>query len=230
MPPLPEVHHLFTIFQYRIDPLIRLLHIPTFMASMEIYFEFDINPVGHYHNPGTNIPLTKSESTTVYLGYSIASFEALLFAVIYAAIHALSSHELIQHVEDGRITHNIQKPSHHETNRKSDEDLKTQLLRYYRFATEQSLVRARFLESSDTVSVMALTILLVGDPPDYTAPIHSNLTNRRFVPAKNLMSPPFIPSPDSSFALHNLSASIVTLVSSSPPKLRLHPARINNVT
>ena len=131
------------------------------MASMETYF--DINLAGHHHERGTNASVAKSDYSAVYLGYSIASFEALLFAMIYAAVHSLSPHELVQHVEAGRITHSVQIPYGYEANGKLNEGLKASLLRYYRSATEQSLVRARFLERSDIVSVMALTILLVGD-------------------------------------------------------------------
>lgn len=74
MPPLPDAERLYNIFLDRVDPVVRLIHKPTFWEEMKEYYL----QVGH---------------DTGVEKRSTAAFEALLFAVLFSALTSLSEQE-----------------------------------------------------------------------------------------------------------------------------------------
>lgn len=74
MPPLPDAQRLYNIFLDRVDPVVRLIHKPTFWGEMKEYYL----QVGHDNG-------AEKRST--------AAFEALLFAVLFSALTSLSEQE-----------------------------------------------------------------------------------------------------------------------------------------
>ncbi|KAJ5958932.1 uncharacterized protein N7479_006082 [Penicillium vulpinum] len=74
IPPLADAERLYTIFVDRVDPVVRIIHKPTFLEEMQEY----------YIQVGQDNGAEKR---------STAAFEALLFSVLFAALTSLSEQE-----------------------------------------------------------------------------------------------------------------------------------------
>ncbi|KND90938.1 putative transcriptional regulatory protein [Tolypocladium ophioglossoides CBS 100239] len=112
--PLPShVTFLWSVYQENVEPLIKVLHVPT-----------------------TELVLRDARRNSEKLS---PSHEALVFAIYFAAVTALEPDEV-------------------ETNFGANRD---DLLAQYRFALEQSLAKANFLDTSDIAVVQAFTIFLI---------------------------------------------------------------------
>ena len=94
----------------------------------------------------------------MYQGSSAWSFEALLFAVFYAAVNSLTEEEVVKHVNSSTSGGGEYGTS---------VAWRPKVLAEWKRATELSLLKAKFLEQGDLVTVMAFTILLVSLPRDY---------------------------------------------------------------
>ncbi|KAK3074291.1 hypothetical protein LTR53_003402 [Teratosphaeriaceae sp. CCFEE 6253] len=112
--PLPgQIAAYWDIFKDRVDPLVKVLHIPTIEPTV-------LSAASHLSN------LSRG-------------FEALLFAIYYGAVTALSTQDcLTRFNEDKQI-----------------------LLSRYRFAFEQSLARANFLTTEEIVVLQSFVIFLI---------------------------------------------------------------------
>lgn len=71
MPPLPDAEQLYAIFLDKVDPVVRIIHKPTFLEEMKEYY---------LHRAHDNEVDRRST----------AAFEALLFAVLFSALTSLS--------------------------------------------------------------------------------------------------------------------------------------------
>ena len=98
-------------------------------------------------------------SASVYQGSSGPSFEALLFAVFYAAVNSLTEEEVVQYVNSSTSG------GQHRGGCRPGVAWKPRILAEYRRATEISLLKARLLERGDLITVMAFAILLVSNLP-----------------------------------------------------------------
>ncbi|GLI73311.1 hypothetical protein PoHVEF18_001526 [Penicillium ochrochloron] len=74
IPPLPDAERLFAIFLDQVDPVVRIIHKPTFLEEMKEY----------YLQTGHDSEIDRR---------STAAFEALLFAVLFSALTSLSEQE-----------------------------------------------------------------------------------------------------------------------------------------
>ncbi|CAH0056476.1 unnamed protein product [Clonostachys solani] len=111
--PLPShIPYLWSVFRENVDPLIKILHVPT---GEEILRDARKNP--SILSPGN---------------------AALVFAIYYSAVVSMEPDEV-------------------RTNFNSEKD---DLLKRYRFALEQSLAKADFLNSSELVVLQAFTIFI----------------------------------------------------------------------
>ncbi|PHH89679.1 hypothetical protein CDD83_5509 [Cordyceps sp. RAO-2017] len=109
----PHVTFLWSVYQENVEPLIKLLHIPTTDFIMR-----DARKNSRQLTPGQ---------------------EALAFAIYFAAITSLEPDEV--HTNFGTS--------------------KDRLLVQYRFALEQSLAKANFLDTSDVNVIQAFTLFLI---------------------------------------------------------------------
>ena len=106
---------LYTFYLNNFDPLFKVLHVPT----LKIYVDDASNHIENIQNK--------------------KSTEALLFAMYYAAVTAMTSAQCMSHLQE-------------------DKDV---LLDRYRTATEIALANANILLSSDLTTLQALVIFLV---------------------------------------------------------------------
>jgi hypothetical protein len=74
MPPLLDAERLYAIFLDQVDPVVRIIHKPTFLEEMKEYYL----QIGHDSEIDRR---------------STAAFEALLFAVLFSALTSLSEQE-----------------------------------------------------------------------------------------------------------------------------------------
>ncbi|KAJ5822554.1 hypothetical protein N7447_004894 [Penicillium robsamsonii] len=74
IPPLPEAERLYAIFLDRVDPVVRIIHKPTFLEEMQEYY-LQIRQDNEIDKRST------------------AAFEALLFTVLFGALASLSEEE-----------------------------------------------------------------------------------------------------------------------------------------
>ncbi|POR33178.1 Putative transcriptional regulatory protein [Tolypocladium paradoxum] len=112
--PLPShVTFLWSVYQENVEPLIKILHIPT-----------------------AELVLRDARRNAEKLS---SGHEALVFAIYFAAVTSLEPDEV-------------------ETNFGANRD---DLLAQYRFALEQSLAKANFLDTSDIAVVQAFTLFLI---------------------------------------------------------------------
>ncbi|OAQ79440.1 fungal specific transcription factor domain-containing protein [Purpureocillium lilacinum] len=112
--PLPShVTFLWSVYQENVEPLVKLLHVPT-----------------------TDLVMREARRNSDKLS---PGNEALAFAIYFAAITSLEPEEV-------------------ETNFGSSKD---ELLAQYRFALEQSLAKANFLDTSDIAVVQAFAMFLI---------------------------------------------------------------------
>ncbi|OQE24765.1 hypothetical protein PENFLA_c009G03299 [Penicillium flavigenum] len=85
IPPLPEAERLYSIFLDRVDPVVRIIHKPTFLQEIQEY----------YLQVGQDNGVEK---------ISTAAFEALLFVVLFGALTSLSEQEHWDPSSPGRDT------------------------------------------------------------------------------------------------------------------------------
>lgn len=149
VPDFQEAQRLYAIFRNRVDPITRVIHKPTFETDMRAYY---LNPGSFGGSPSD--PHGEDWKNT----RTVASFEALLFAVFCGALNSLSEEELLSELSANRsasseIDNGLLKSNNRQT--------KKSYLQILCFALEQSLLRARVLEKSSLNSVTAYCLLLV---------------------------------------------------------------------
>ncbi|ORY57779.1 fungal-specific transcription factor domain-containing protein [Pseudomassariella vexata] len=131
-------HHAF-IFGYRsCDVDLRKLHpLPSQIPFIWQVYTENVDPVVKIlHVPTMNVIIRKLRSD---MNNIAPGLEALMFSIYYAAITSM---------EDDEVKINFGAEKSH-------------LIRQYRFATEQALAKANFLNTSELVVVQAFTIFLV---------------------------------------------------------------------
>ncbi|KAK4554186.1 hypothetical protein LTR86_008713 [Recurvomyces mirabilis] len=112
--PIPSLIGVYwEVFKDRVDPLVKVLHLPTVEATV-------LQAASH-------------------LGNLSRGFEALLFAIYYGAVTALSAPDCLARFQEE----------------------KSVLLSRYRFAVEQALARASFLTTEEAVVLQGFVIFLI---------------------------------------------------------------------
>ncbi|KAF8421183.1 hypothetical protein EV426DRAFT_643897, partial [Tirmania nivea] len=149
LPHRQQAEFLLLVFKQRVDPLLRLLHLPSFIIAFRIYYDGldSINGQLNFQD--------FDSSANVYLGSSESSFEALLFAVFYAAVNSLTEEEVVKHVNLSASGARLGGGC------RTSAAWKPRMLAECKRATEISLLKAKFLEQGDLVTVMAFAILLI---------------------------------------------------------------------
>ncbi len=127
LPSRTEAACLFATFCERVDPVVRILHKPTIQRQMDDYMD------GTKTTVATAIAADKQPA---------AGFEALLFAVFYAALYSLEEDDVSWTGPPRRA-----------------------YLATFRYACIQSLLASQIFEKQSLESVSALFLLLVTPPP-----------------------------------------------------------------
>ena len=153
---------LLRLYFANVDPLIRLLHKPSFYSTLQRFFRRFRDPqsINGTHNPSSELVFenanenTKShyiaQSQTSYSGASyqqshdeMRAFEALLFAIYHAAASSLTDCDACVNLYPS-VRSNL-----------------PHSLKNYRRATELALENAEFMQSEKLETLQALVLLLV---------------------------------------------------------------------
>ena len=153
---------LLRLYFANVDPLIRLLHKPSFYSTLEQFFRRFRNPQSIYgtHDPSSELVFEnanenikshyRAQSQTCYLGDSyqqshdqMRAFEALLFAIYHAAASSFTDCDACVNLYPS-----VQSDLPHS-------------LENYRRATELALENAEFMQSEKLETLQALVLLLV---------------------------------------------------------------------
>lgn len=108
---------LYSIYVTSVDPLVRILHKPTFSRQLALF---------HCQGPGSTLGLNKG-------------FEALVFAIYFAAIMALLPDQVVALFGTS----------------------KNAMVQRYQIAVEQALANARFLQSEELMPMQAFVLFNV---------------------------------------------------------------------
>ncbi|KAI5807309.1 hypothetical protein DFH27DRAFT_640017 [Peziza echinospora] len=159
MPIYQSAARLFYFFKERADPVIRILHIPTLENDFDDYFaqrSVDKRSPAPYR-AFSLMQLASKENSN-------ASFEALLYAVFFAASKTFADDEILT---DECLNHPFYGLIRNQSDpRKAQADL----LAKFKNSAELALSRARFIEGGDVLSILALTMILIASVNEANPP------------------------------------------------------------
>ncbi|KAL9051106.1 MAG: hypothetical protein Q9162_006230 [Coniocarpon cinnabarinum] len=143
MPPAAITNDLWSVFKSRVDPVVRLLHKPTFQRILSRYFGVQI----------TQRLGSDAHAMSFNNGRECWAFEALLFAVLYSAVNSLSLSEMDdlckQHAgPTGPWKHG------------KGSDTKRKAMASFSYAAQQSLMKSEVFMTPRMDSLLAFCLLV----------------------------------------------------------------------